>query len=498
MTSWTGSPKPKTATKKSSQYEYDLANEQTKITYPNKKAVTREYDNAGRLKKVTDWSRTRHQIRLRRRLRPESDDLPHGDEQRRHLRLRRNRRDERSQDDQRRRNARLARLHPQQRRTGQRRHQQRAPRRRKTRLHLRHQQPPHQRHRHHIQIRRSEQPHHHRHTHLHLRQRPRARKSKRRRHPKATYAYDELGERTKTNPNTGPATTYGYDQAGNLTSRRTTQRRRSDAEIEDTYAYNGDGLRTSQTISGTTTYLAWDLAEKLPLILNDGTNSYIYGPGGLPIEQINNSTGTVLYLHHDQQGSTRLLTRSTGTKEASFTYDAYGNQTGHTGTATTPLGYDGQYTNADTGLIYLRAREYDPATAQFLTDDPDVAATLTPYSYAVDNPVNGGDPTGLETLSQFAHKWGREFARINRMAAKGHIDIGLFDDVALTSYYAKLFELSNEENTNYYNSWKSYYALTFNHVTKALAPLAAAAETTTSPLGLIKALAQVAANLFGI
>src|SRR5207245_8675693 len=36
-------------------YEYDLANDQTKITYPNGKAVTRSYDKAGRLEKVTDW-----------------------------------------------------------------------------------------------------------------------------------------------------------------------------------------------------------------------------------------------------------------------------------------------------------------------------------------------------------------------------------------------------------------------------------------------------------
>ena len=55
---------------------------------------------------------------------------------------------------------------------------------------------------------------------------------------------------------------------------------------------------------------------------------YVYGPAETSVEQINNSTGTVLYLHHDQAGSTRLLTSSTGAKEASFTCDAYGNTTG--------------------------------------------------------------------------------------------------------------------------------------------------------------------------
>ncbi len=213
----------------------------------------------------------------------------------------------------------------------------------------------------------------------------------------ATYTYNEVGERTKTEPASGPATTYGYDQAGNLIS--VTRPKGTEAAIEDAYGYNGDGLRTSQTISSTIAYLAWDLAEKLPLILNDGVNSCIYGPGGLPIEQINNSSGTVLYLHHDQQGSTRLLTSSTGTKEASFTYDAYGNQTGHTGTATTPLGYDGQYTNSDTGLIYLRAREYDPTTAQFISIDPALEITAVPYGYGKDNPLNSGDPSGLTPWS---------------------------------------------------------------------------------------------------
>ncbi len=208
-----------------------------------------------------------------------------------------------------------------------------------------------------------------------------------------TYSYDELGERTKTTPSSGPATTYGYDQAENLISVKRPAEGAT-PEIEDSYTYDGNGLRASQTIFGMTSYLTWDMTEELPLILSDGTNSYIYGPGGLPVEQINNSTGTVTYLHHDQAGSTRLITGSTGKVEGTFTYGPYGELTGSTGTATTPLGYDGQYTSSDTGLIYLRAREYDPKTAQFLSVDPLVWLTRAPYTYAGDNPLNFGDPTG--------------------------------------------------------------------------------------------------------
>jgi RHS repeat-associated protein len=211
--------------------------------------------------------------------------------------------------------------------------------------------------------------------------------------PSLTYAYNEVGERTKTTPSTGPATTYGYDEAGNLMS----VERPHEGEIpkiEDSYDSNGEGLRASQTISGTTSYLTWDMTEELPLILSDGTNSYIYGPGGLPVEQINNSSGALTYLHHDQAGSTRLLTGSTGTVTGKCSYAAYGTPTCE-GTATTPLGFDGEYTSADTGLIYMRARTYDPATAQFLTVDPLAKLTRAPYNFAEDNPLNESDPTGL-------------------------------------------------------------------------------------------------------
>jgi RHS repeat-associated protein len=220
-----------------------------------------------------------------------------------------------------------------------------------------------------------------------------------------TYAYDELDERTKTTPEKGGATTYGYDQAGDLTSVERPEKE-SIPKIEDTYAYNGEGLRTSQTISGATSYFAWDVTEGIPLILSDGTNSYIYGPDGVPIEQISGAE-TPTYLHHDQQGSTRLLTGSAGTITGKCTYSAYGAPTCE-GASTTPLEFDGQYTSSDTGLIYLRARVYDPATAQFLTVDPLVEITGAPYNYASDNPLNQGDASGLSSWDPFSESFWTE------------------------------------------------------------------------------------------
>jgi RHS repeat-associated protein len=206
-----------------------------------------------------------------------------------------------------------------------------------------------------------------------------------------TYAYDADSERTKSTPTTGLTMTYGYGLSGALTS---VEGKEKKGGFTESYTYDGNNLRASQTVGGVQSYLAWDEAESVPLLLSDGTNSYIYGPGGLPIEQIN-SEGKVFYLHHDQQGSTRMLTGSTGAKESTFTYDSYGNTTGTTGTVKTALGYDAQLTGASSGLIYLRARTYDPKTAQFLSVDPASEVSREPYAYSADNPITRGDATGL-------------------------------------------------------------------------------------------------------
>ena len=59
------------------------------------------------------------------------------------------------------------------------------------------------------------------------------------------------------------------------------------------------------------------------------------------------------------------------------------------------LGFAGEYHEPGTGLIYLRARHYDPFTGQFLTRDPIEVLTRSAYGHVNNNPLNAIDPSGL-------------------------------------------------------------------------------------------------------
>jgi RHS repeat-associated protein len=373
--------------KEVSKYEYDLANEQTKITYPNTKSVTRAFDNAGRLEKVTDWltHATKFSYNADSELNlttfptetKNEDKYPYNNaDQMSEVKMLKNGTET------------LASLVYTRDNDGQ--------LKKTTSNGLPGAEITENTYDENNRLTKSGSEYKYdsanNPTTIGAGTYKYDKASELETGPSLTYTYDELGERTKTKPTTGPATTYGYDQAGNLTSVERPKEGET-TEIKNTYAYNGEGLRASQTISGATSYPVWDISGSMPLLINGGTNNFIYGPGDLPVELIN-SEGKALYFHHDQQGSTRMLTSSTGTSEGTSTYDAYGNKTGGAGTATTSLGYDGQYSNGD-GLIYMRARAYDPATAQFISVDPIAPISLAPYNYAYDSPVNAVDPTGL-------------------------------------------------------------------------------------------------------
>jgi RHS repeat-associated protein len=207
-----------------------------------------------------------------------------------------------------------------------------------------------------------------------------------------TFTYNADGDRRDETKATA-STTFAYDQADRLVSYT------PPSGTATTYAYNGNGLRTGKTTARVSTGFAWDVSGGLPLLLaqvTGGTSTdFVYGPGGLALEQVTGTTA--FYLSHDQLGSTRLLTNGAGAKAASYSFDPYGATASHAGTATTPLLYAGQYFDQESRLYYMRARYYDPATGQFLTVDPVVASTKSRYGYVAGNPDNHVDPLGRDS-----------------------------------------------------------------------------------------------------
>jgi RHS repeat-associated protein len=203
-----------------------------------------------------------------------------------------------------------------------------------------------------------------------------------------TFAYNARGDRVEEATTGSAPVQLSYDQADRLIAVGTNV----------TYAYNGDGLRVSKTVDGTTTEFVWNEATNTPELLQDRSTYYIYGPEGVPIEQITDETPA--YLHQDQQGSTRLITDADGNAVGRYDYDAWGAIASHTGTVTTNLQFDGQYADAETGFLYLRARYYDPSTGQFLTRDPAASDTRSAYGYADDDPTDLSDPSGFWAVAE--------------------------------------------------------------------------------------------------
>ena len=100
-----------------------------------------------------------------------------------------------------------------------------------------------------------------------------------------------------------------------------------------------------------------------------------------------------MFLVANQTGVQGVFGSSGATDEIAV-YSPYGKQTITSGSAVTPFGFQGSYTDA-TGLIYLINRYYDPSTGSFVIVDPDVMETGQAYGYAGDDPVDNIDPLGL-------------------------------------------------------------------------------------------------------
>ncbi|MEZ4614123.1 MAG: DUF6531 domain-containing protein [Caldilineaceae bacterium] len=92
-----------------------------------------------------------------------------------------------------------------------------------------------------------------------------------------TFAYDANGNTATMTDGNQQVDSYTWDWANRLSSATV------DGQTVN-YAYDAMGVRVSATISGTTQNLLWDRMAELPLLIDDGSQSYIHGAG--PLAQI--------------------------------------------------------------------------------------------------------------------------------------------------------------------------------------------------------------------
>ncbi len=113
--------------------------------------------------------------------------------------------------------------------------------------------------------------------------------------------------------------------------------------------------------------------------------------------------GTVTYVYTDAQGTPLAKADANGNIIATFDYAPYGAQA--LGTPPSGPGYTGHVNDPDTGLVYMQARYYDPATGRFLSVDPVGPSpgntfNFNRYGYANNNPINHTDPDGRQSVGE--------------------------------------------------------------------------------------------------
>ena len=227
------------------------------------------------------------------------------------------------------------------------------------------------------------------------------------------------------NKSTPPDTSYAHDVDNRLLTAG-----------DVSFGYDDNGMIT-KTLGGNVTNYTWDFNDMLTQLTNGG-NSYEYRYDGLGgrrariensvekryvfglaetdaggnitayyvyglglISKITPSNQSYFY-HYDGIGSTVGISDSSGSVVNEYAYDAFGKVLNQVEAVPNPFRYVGQFgvTDEGNGLLYMRARFYDPEVGRFINKDPiGFMGGLNLYAYVGNNPINREDPFGLRTAA---------------------------------------------------------------------------------------------------
>ena len=220
------------------------------------------------------------------------------------------------------------------------------------------------------------------------------------------YTYDANGNLTRSE-NAGGARSYAYNVLNLLQSFT-----REDGYTE-TYTYNANRLlSTIKTSEDLTTTLTWDILYGDGVVISAAQNgqqtSYTHG-----LERISAQTGNTRTEYvYDGRGSVAAevsyndawYTFGGGLARKNVVSKSYSPFGELLTEQTSGFGYNGEYYNAATGMIYLRARFYEPEMNRFRQKDLLRGSITNPislnrYLYCQSDPVNFADYNGLQMVN---------------------------------------------------------------------------------------------------
>lgn len=204
------------------------------------------------------------------------------------------------------------------------------------------------------------------------------------------FTYDANGNRLETrDKQTDKTVTHEFDSANKLTRTRLPSN-----EVID-YRYDALGRRVEMLSSanGSTKYV-YDGERVLVEETASGARRWINGPNPdevLGVVEQNRFIG----IESDRSRSTlRALDESSVIAE--FDYDSFGQLIISRGSTRGLARFQGHQYDDASGLVYMRARYYDPSVGQFVSQDPiGYISGQSLYGFVRNNPLRFTDPQGL-------------------------------------------------------------------------------------------------------
>ena len=174
------------------------------------------------------------------------------------------------------------------------------------------------------------------------------------------------------------------------------------------FTYGPDGLRRTATTGGVATQYILDGQNVVQEVSPSGVVSYLWGPRGPECRVAPN--GSALWYLYDGHGNVLGEVNSQGVINPDMNgdptvtrdFDPWGfvlnyQQVANNGNKLKYCGALGHPSENTSGLIYMRARYYDPLLGRFISEDP-ARDGGNWYAYAGGNPVGMVDADGQEPL----------------------------------------------------------------------------------------------------